>query len=133
MTDVWGTTDVYGVRSLPADAEVLLYGEVLGGMEPDSPVNFEKSLMPIAWTRDYIGETGNHSRVFVTTMGASVDFESEHLRRLLVNSVYWGLGMEDDLPDEADVSLVDEYNPTFYGFGEYQRGMNPSDFELERH
>ncbi len=133
VTDVWGTTDVYGIRSLPADAEVMLYGAVLTGMEEDSPINFEKSLMPIAWTRDFVGETGNHSRVFATTMGASVDFQSEDLRRLLVNSVYWGLGMEEQLPEEADVTLVGDYNPTFYGFGEYQKGLTPADFDLKGH
>ncbi len=131
VVDVWGTTDVYGIRDLPADAEVLLYGAVLRGMEPDSPLNYEKSLMPIAWTRDFVGETGNHSRVFATTMGASVDFESADLRRLLVNSVYWGLEMEDQMPDPTNVDLIDDYNPTFYGFGEYQKGLKASDFLLE--
>ncbi len=131
VVDVWGTTDVYGIRALPDDAEVLLYGAVLLGMEPDSPINYEKSLMPIAWTRDFVGETGNHSRVFATTMGASVDFENADLRRLLVNSIYWGLEMEDQMPDTTNVDLVGNYNPTFYGFGEYQKGMKASDFLLE--
>ena len=31
---------------------------------------------------------------FNTTMGASVDLESEGLRRLLVNGCYWCMGME---------------------------------------
>ena len=110
--------------------KVLLYGAVLTGMEADDAINYEKSLMPIAWTRDFVGETGNHARVFATTMGASVDFESEDLRRLLVNSVYWGLEMEDVMPEEANVELVGPYKPTFYGFEEYQRGMKASDFVL---
>ena len=50
-------------------------------------------------------------------MGSSTDFESEGLRRLIVNAVYWGLGMEDRIPEQSDVRLVGEYKPTSFGFG----------------
>ena len=129
VNDVFGTSDVYGVRHLlPSDA-VLLYGATLVGMNPDDPVKMEKSLMPIAWTRIYTGKSGNTSRVFCTTMGASVDLLSEDLRRLLVNACYWGLELEDQIPDRSNVDYVGEYKPTFYGFGTYQRGVKPSDHE----
>lgn len=127
VVDVWGPTDVYGIRQLPDNSDVLVYGQVLGGMEPDSPPNYEKSIMPIAWTRTHVGETGNTSRIFLTTMGASVDLVSEDLRRLLVNAVYWGLEMEDEIPERADVAYVDEYEPTYFGFGEHKKGMKPAD------
>lgn len=130
--DIWGPTDVYGIRALPENSEVLVYGQVLRGMEPDSPPNYEKSVMPIAWTRTYTGETGNTSRIFLTTMGASVDLVSEDLRRLLVNAVYWGLEMEDQIPDRADVSYVGEYEPTYFGFGEHKKGLRPADLTLDR-
>lgn len=126
--DIWGPTDVYGVRPLVGDPDVLVFGQVLRGMEPASPPNFDKSIMPIAWTKEYTGETGNAARVFATTMGASVDLESEDLRRLLVNAVYWGLEMEEEIPERADVAIVGDYDPTFFGFGDYQKGLKPSDF-----
>ncbi len=129
VEDVWGPTDVYGIRDLPADAQVLLYGQVLDGMEPGSPPNYDKSIMPIAWTRAYTGETGKTSRIFFTTMGASVDLESEGLRRLLVNAVYWAIGLEKEIPVEANVDYVGEYEPTFFGFGEHRRGLEPSDLQ----
>lgn len=130
--DIWGPTDVYGIRALPENSEVLVYGQVLRGMEPDSPPNYEKSVMPIAWTRTYTGETGNTSRVFLTTMGASVDLVSEDLRRLLVNAVYWSLEMEKAIPERADVTYVGKYDPTYFGFGEHRKGLKPADLALDR-
>ena len=132
VADIWGPTDVYGIRALPENSEVLVYGQVLRGMEPDSPPNIEKSVMPIAWTRTYTGATGNTSRVFLTTMGASVDLVSEDLRRLLVNAVFWGLGMEDSIPERADVAYVGDYEPTYFGFGEHRKGVKPADLGIER-
>ncbi len=132
VADVWGPTDVYGIRALPENSEVLVYGQVLQAMEPDSPPNLEKSIMPLAWTRTYTGETGHTSRVFLTTMGASVDLVSEDLRRLLVNAVYWGLEMEEAIPDRADVTYVGDYDPTYFGFGEHEKGVKPADLALDR-
>ncbi len=129
VDDVWGPTDVYGLRNLGDDANVLLLGAVLAGMSPDDPpVEGEKNdpMVPIAWTRSYTGAGGKAARVFTTTMGASTDFESEGLRRLLVNAVYWGLGMEDRIPERSDARVVGEYEPTDFGFGSHAVGVMPS-------
>jgi len=102
---------------------------VLTGRNPDDPrVEGPKNdpMMPIAWTK-----IDKDARVFTTTMGASTDLESEGLRRLLVNAVYWCLGMEDEIPAEGTkVDLVGEYDPSFYGFGGFKKGTKPSDYEL---
>ena len=127
--DVWGPTDVYGIRELPADAEVVLYGQTLRGMQPHAPPNLNKSLMPVAWMRHYETASGDTSRIFFTTMGAAADLESEGLRRLLVNAVYWALGMEDAIPDRADVSFVQPYEPTFFGFDGHRQGVRPEDLQ----
>ena len=129
VTDVWGPTDVYGVKNLGDDADVLLLGAVLAGMSPsDPPVEGPKNdpMEPLAWTRSYTGAGGKASRVFTTTMGASTDFESEGLRRLVVNAVYWGLGMEDRIPEQSDVRIVGEYKPTGFGFGSHAGDVMPS-------
>lgn len=131
VRDIWGPTDVYGIRALPENSDVLVYGQVLRGMEPDSPPNLEKSVMPIAWTRFYTGDTNETSRVFFTTMGASVDLLSEDLRRLLVNAVYWGLDMEGRIPERADVTFVGDFEPTYFGFGEHKKGVKPIDLVIE--
>lgn len=131
VEDIWGPTDVYTVTHLPKEAQVLVYGQVLEGMKPsDSPVKGAKNnpMMPLAWTRNYTGETGKTSRVFCTTMGASVDFESEGLRRLVVNACFWGLGLEDRIPEQSNVDYVGLYQPTYFGFGKHRKGMKPADF-----
>ena len=69
-------------------------------MQPDDdPVEGKKNdpMMPVAWTKTYRTEDGKLGRVFNTTMGASQDFVEPGLRRLLVNAVYWTLGMQEYL------------------------------------
>jgi hypothetical protein len=127
VQDIFGTSDVYGVKNLPADARILLHGMTLTGLEPGDPPKLENSLMPIAWVRHYKNESGKTNRIFTTTMGASVDLLSEDLRRLVVNAIYWGL--EFEVPDQANVDYVGAYEPIFYGFGEFAVGVMPSAHE----
>lgn len=131
VSDIWGPTDVYGLRDIVGDETVLVYGQPLAGMAATASPNWAKSIMPVAWTKEYRTETSNTARVFATTMGASVDLENEDLRRLLVNAAYWAVGMEADIPEEADVRYVDPYAPTFFGFDEHQEGLVPADFALQ--
>jgi len=134
VKDIWGPSDVYTVTRLPEDAKVLVYGQVLAGMNPDSPpVQGPKNdpMMPVAWIREYKNEAGKTNRVFTTTMGAAVDFLNEGLRRLTVNACYWGLGMEDRIPECSDVRFVGEYKPSYFGFNKYKRGVRPSDLALK--
>lgn len=130
-SDIWGPSDVYGIKSLTGDnVQVLVHGQVLVGMNPDDEPKPDTSTMPMAWIKTYTGETGNTSRVFNTTMGASVDLESEGLRRLLVNGIYWCVGLEDHIPDKAHVDYVVEYKPTMFGFGTFIKGLTPADHAL---
>ena len=130
VTDIWGPSDVYGIKSLTGDPKVLVHGQVLTGMEPDDEPKPDTITMPMAWIKNYTGETGNTCRVFNTTMGASVDLESEGLRRLLVNGIYWCVGLEDKIHHTAHVDYVDEYNPTMFGFGTFKKGLTPADHAL---
>jgi type 1 glutamine amidotransferase len=133
VADIWGPTDVYGVKHLPDDAQVLVWGQVLTGMQPsDPPLEGSKNdpMMPLVWTREFTGNRGRTSRIVCTTMGASVDLLSAGLRRTLVNACYWALGMEDRIPEQSNVEVVGEYQPTFYGFGEHRRGVKPADWRL---
>lgn len=135
VQDIWGPTDVYGIRNLPDDAQVLVFGQVLTGMEPDDPpVAGAKNdpMMPLLWTKDFTGRSGKASRVICTTMGASVDLKSEGLRRALVNSCYWGLGLEEKIPAASNVDIVGEFTPRFYGFGDHKNGVRPVDYDLKK-
>jgi hypothetical protein len=135
VEDIWGPTDVYTVKNLTDDAKVLVYGQVLEGMEPtDPPVENEKNdpMMPLAWTRHYKTDSGESARVFCTTMGAAADLSSEGLRRLLVNAAYWCVGLEDKIPAESNVEIVGTFEPTFYGFGKHEKGVKPQDLALPK-
>ena len=134
VTDIWGPTDVYrSPHPIPKGREVLFFGQVLAGMKPtDKPVEGKKNtpMMSMAWTRTYKGKNGKVGRVFTTTMGAATDLESEGLRRLLVNAAYWCVGMEDKIPEKANVEIVGEYKPLPFGFGKYKKGVKPSDHAM---
>ena len=127
--DIWGPTDVYGINDLTGDSKPLIMGQVLNGMNPSDP-HKEISQMPIAWIKTYTGDTGNKSKVFNTTMGASTDLESEGLRRLLVNAAYWGLNMEDKIIKTSNVNIVGEFNPTDFGFGDFVKNIKVSSHEI---
>jgi hypothetical protein len=141
VVDIFADTDVYEAYP-PADATILVRGVVLRGMTPDSaPADYRKPratdkqeqgvndpAMPVAWTRLQKNDNGTTNKILTTTMGSATDLESEGLRRLVVNAVYWGLGL--DVPAKADVAFVDEYVPSFYGFDGFRKGLRPSDFEL---
>lgn len=133
VEDVWGPTDVYTVKNLQDSDTILLFGQVLEGMEPgDKPLDGPKNhpMMPLAWTRTFTGTSGKPAKIFCTTMGASMDFASEDLRRLIVNASYWAVGLEGKIPEKADASIVGEYEPTFYGFGKFKPGLKPADHAL---
>ena len=134
--DIWGRTDVYKVRlPLPGDSRPIVLGRVLAGMEPDAePVEGGKNdpMMPVAWTRTWETPGGETARVFTTTMGAAGDLRSEGVRRMLVNACYWALGMAEQIPSGGtDVALVGDYDPTPFGFGGFQKGLTPADFEMK--
>ncbi|MBA3935878.1 MAG: ThuA domain-containing protein [Planctomycetes bacterium] len=129
--EIWVTTDVYQVSlPLPPGTTPLVLGQVLAGMKPDDApaaargsIDKNAPMMPVAWTRTYTGPSGRPSRVFTTTMGGGMagrpDWDCEALRRLLVNAVYWGVGLEDAIPAKAEVAPV--------GANGFKRGVRPQD------
>lgn len=133
---IWGDTDVYGVRlPLPGDSQPIVLGQVLTGMNPDDPpVKGAKNdpMMPVAWTKSYHLPGGEKGQAFNTTMGAATDLEAEGTRRMLVNAVYWILGMEDQIPASGtDVALVGDYDPSDYGFNGFKKGVKPSEHAFD--
>lgn len=129
--DIWGPTDVYGVVHLTDKDQVLVRGQVLDGMKPtDKPVEGKKNdpMQPLVWVREFKGETGKVSKVICTTMGASVDLQSEGLRRLCVNTVLWATGAEAAITDRTNVDYVGEYKPTMFGFDRFVAGKKPADY-----
>lgn len=135
---IFGDTDVYEAAP-PEDATILLRGLVLKNMKEDSaPADHMKSTstkveqkvndpaMPVAWSREVKNAAGTSNKILTTTMGSSTDLKSEGLRRLVVNGVFWGLGIE--VPDMADVAIPETFEPTNYGFNTNKQGMKAADF-----
>lgn len=139
--EIFGDSDVYEAHP-PEDVKVLLRGQVVAGMTPESGAAEQtkktvkgveqavnEPMMPIAWTRDFKNEAGTVNRIFCTTMGAATDLVDEDLRRLVVNGVFWGLGLA--VPDKANVSLVGVYEPSKYGFDGFKKGVRPEVYEMK--
>lgn len=131
VKDIWGPSDVYGITKLLATDKVLVHGLTLKGMKPDDAPNYNKALMPMIWLRDYKWENGNTSKILCSTIGAAVDLESADLRRLVVNASFWAIGKESAIDGKANVDLVGEYKPTFFGFDKSKQGVKPADHELK--
>ena len=136
VMDVFGPSDVYGVKRLTSKDTILLRGQVTENLDPSSkPVASKNNPMQaLAWLHTYSSPNGSNGTTFCTTMGASVDLVSEDLRRLIVNATYHLNGL--DVPSEADVAYVDPFYPSFYGFLKDRNGywkdkdMQPYDYGL---
>ncbi len=129
VNDIWVPEDVYGIQSLPNDATVLIHGQSTAGMNDQAPVMWEKSVMPIAWTKPYQLEGGKPGMAFASTMGSSMGFQSEDMRRLVVNASFYLLGMEGSITPELSMDIVGEYMPTMFGFDTFRKGMKVGDFK----
>jgi hypothetical protein len=141
VADLFGDTDVYEAAP-PPDAKILVAGQVTAGMKPSDPPASRKKktargieqdvndpMMPVVWTRLHQNPAGKENKILCTTMGAATDLQNEGLRRLIVNAVYWGVGIE--IPEKADVRYVGEYHPSPYGFKGSRKGVRPADHELK--
>jgi hypothetical protein len=137
VKDVFTPSDIYGIKRVkPDNATILMLGAVTASLDPaseniDGPKN--DPMQPFVWLREYRSPKGKVGKVLGTTAGASVDFECVDLRRLIVNGAYFLTGMS--VPDEADVTPIDKYQPSFYGFYKEkgffkERNLRVSDFKL---
>jgi len=107
-------TDVNSVERLTPKDLVLMQGQVLSGLNPmDPPVTDKRKdvRMPFAWFKTYTAPSGKEGRSFTTTAGASLDWQSEDLRRLMVNAIYSLTGHEKDIPEKSNVNFIGEYKP----------------------
>ncbi len=129
VSDIWGTSDVYRCHNekspFPEDCTALVLGQPLVSLEREAEPNLGKEPLPIAWVKNWKGNRGLESRVFQFTMGSGEDFENPGVRRLVVNGVYWGLGMEDQVSEELCVDIVGEYRPRKAGFNYEKLDVSP--------
>ncbi len=129
VNDIWGTSDVYRCHNekspFPDDCRALVLGQPMLDLTRDSGPNRDKEPLPIAWTKTWMGNQGLPSRIFHFTMGSATDFENEGVRRVTVNAVYWGLGMESVIDASRSVNIVGAYRPQKSGFNYEELGVQP--------
>lgn len=129
VKDIWGPSDVYRTyeegTGLPEGCTALVYGQPLIGREYGGEDNPEKIPLPVVWFKDWTTSEGKKARVLHSTMGSGKDLQSAGLRRLVINGVYWGIGMEDKISPDSSVDFVGEYQPLVSGFAYEKLGVKP--------
>jgi len=126
---IWGTSDVYRCHSdkspFPANCTALVLGQPLVNLQQDAEPNKNKEPLPVAWTKTWVGNKGLPCRIFHFTMGSAEDFENEGVRRLTVNAVYWGMGLEKLIDGGRSVAIQGSYKPLKAGFNYEKLGVKP--------
>jgi len=129
VRDIWGPSDVYRTYkeggSLPAGSTALVWGQPLLGRKPTDRPNPDLESLPVAWFKHWKTRNGRQARVFQSTMGSAQDLECADLRRLVINAIYWGLGMESAITPDRSVDLVGPYAPPESGFHYAELGVVP--------
>lgn len=106
---------------------VLTTSQPLVSMDPEAAPDPKKPKVPSTWTRHYTGKSGEKARVFHSTQGASEDILDENYRRLLVNGIFWAVGLEDAIQPDLEIGFVGPYQPTTFSFDGCVPGVKPSD------
>lgn len=109
------------------DSTTLMRGEILNGMQADSPADPKKEILPVVWTRNYQSDSGVSGRVLTTTHGASEDLLNDGFRRLMVNGILWAGGLEQEIKADNPIEFVGPYTPVGFAFEGYRKGVKPSD------
>ncbi len=123
VKDVWVQAGAYVGK--PVDGDVLTMAQPLDGMTKDSPASKTQPPMPSEWTRTYKSASGKAGRVFTSLYGTSEDITNEGYRRLLVNGIFWTLGLEDAIKPDLNIAFVGPFKPNTFGGGAYARGIKP--------
>ena len=123
VKDVW--VQAGGYVGKPVTSEVLTMAQPLNGMKQDSPPSETQPPMPSEWTRSYKSESGKEARVFASQYGTSEDITNDGYRRLLINGMFWAIGMEDAIKPDGNIAMVGPFKPNTFGNQWHARGIKP--------
>lgn len=136
VTDIWGDSDVYRTykegTNLPPECTALVWGQPLMGRKPDDLPNDKLEPLPVAWVKPWQTSDDKTARVFHCTMGSGIDLKSPGLRRLVINSAYWCIGMEESISASRSVEIVGGYEPLESGFNYDELGVKPRPISFYR-
>ncbi len=123
VKDVWVQAGAYVGK--PTDGEILTVAQPLNGMTQDSPVDTTKPPQPSEWTRSYKSASGKTGRVFTSLYGTPEDITNEGYRRLLVNGMFWAVGLEKEIKPDLNISFVGPFKPNTFGDQKHAVGIKP--------
>jgi hypothetical protein len=126
VKDMHAMAGAYSAQPLP-NSIILGKNQVLDSMKPDGKPLADKPPSPAIWVRTYKSVSGKEGRVFASTQGASEDIVSEGVRRVIINGVFWCMGMEKDIKADMDVAFVGPYHPVTFSFGGYRKKVKPAE------
>ena len=107
------------------DWEILTMAQPLMSMQPDGAPDPSKPPMASEWTRQYTGKNGSKGRVFTSLYGASEDILNPGYRRMIVNAIYWTVGLEGEIKADSGIDFVGEYKPNTFRGGGNATGIKP--------
>lgn len=99
----------------------------LRNMDPKGLPDPKKKPVISTWTFSYKGKDGKSHRVFHSTQGASEDLLDVSYRRMLINGIFWSVGLDGAIKPDNQVSFVGPYHPTTYRMGGHVKGQKPAD------
>jgi hypothetical protein len=109
-----------------SDWNILTMAQPLMSMKPDGKDDPQKPPKASEWTREYTSKNGKKGRVFTSLYGASQDLLNPGYRRLILNGIYWSVGLENQIKADAKIDFVGSFNPTkFENRGEV-KGVKPA-------
>ncbi len=111
------------------DWDILTMAQPLMSMMADGKADSSKPPKASEWTRLYTGKDGQKGRVFTSLYGASEDILNPGYRRMIINGIYWTLGLEDEIEADSDIAFVGPYEPNNFRIRGYARGVKPSAYD----
>lgn len=109
------------------DWDILTMAQPLMTMDFNGKPDATKPPMAGEWTRLYNGKGGKKGRVFTSLYGASEDILNDGYRRMVINGIYWTVGLEDKIKDDSKIDFVGPYKPnTFSGGNKEAKGIKPA-------
>jgi len=108
---------------------VLANSQPMISMEKDAELDETKAPVACTWIREYTSTSGQKGRVFHSTQGASEDLLDENYRRMLVNGIFWAVGLESEIKADANIAFVGSYKPSVFAMKGYVKGVKPEDLK----
>ena len=108
------------------DWDILTMAQPLMSMEPDGKPDTSKPPKASEWTRMYTGKDGKKGRVFTSLYGASEDILNPGYRRMIINGIYWSIGLEDQIKADSKIDFVGKYQPNTFRGGGHAQGIKPA-------